>query len=158
MGPGGRVRLGKGIQFHGHSAVYADVHKCARMQHALTIAKLPGSDLAAIQFLNRSLEELGIIKVEAGAQDGNLFGRLLVKVATYMLKPGPARPWLRRGCFRWRGGGRCDLRIADTHFFQEALCSDLEFPRFRGHLILWETWRIRCQEQDELIHPSFASS
>ena len=62
------------------------------MQHALTIAKLPGSDLAAIQFLDRSLEELGIIKVEAGAQYGNLFGRLLVKVATYMLKPrlGPA--------------------------------------------------------------------
>ena len=67
------------------------------MQHALTIAKLPGSDLAAIQFLDRSLEELGIIKVEAGAQYGNLFGRLLVKVATYMLKPGSAGPGFAKG-------------------------------------------------------------
>ena len=32
----------------------------------------------------------------------------------------------------------------------------VEFPRFRGHLILWENGG-QCQEQDELIHPSFAS-
>ena len=33
----------------------------------------------------------------------------------------------------------------------------MEFPWFRGHLIALGECRTRCQEQDELIHPSFAS-
>ena len=74
----------------------------------LTIAKFPGSDFAAIQFLDRPFEELGIIEAEAGTQDGNLFGRLLVKVAAYMLKPDPAR--------RWRGDNRCDLGLSAVTF------------------------------------------
>ena len=93
-----------------------------RMYHALTIAEFSGSDLTAIQFLDRAFEELGIIEAEAGAQDGNLFGRLPVKVAAYMLKPGPGRH--RLGCLCRLGGGRSVLRDADTHFFKEAFRSD----------------------------------
>ena len=53
VGKGLRVQvaasgLAKVSSFQVHSAVCADVYKCARIQHALTIAKLPGSDLTTI--------------------------------------------------------------------------------------------------------------
>ena len=122
--------MGKGLRVQVTASVLANppfVQMCtsaARIHHALTIAKLPGSDLAAIQFLDRSFEELGIIEAETGAQDGNLLGRLPVEVAAYMLKPCPARRSLRRGFFCWCGSGRCDLGLADTHFFKESFRSD----------------------------------
>ena len=105
---------------------------CTDAACSLTIAKLPGSDLAAIQFLNRSLEELGIIKVEAGAQDGNLFGRLLVKVATYMLKPGPAGPGFAEDVFAGVAAGVVTSGSLILIFFRKLSAVTFDFSHNAG--------------------------
>ena len=43
------------------------------------------------------------------------------------------------------------------HFTQADQVDQLEFPRFRGHLILWENGGHDAKNKTKLIHPSFAS-